>query len=167
MKYEWAMKGFGPPLSSFATVSHEHHRIRRNAVAPFFSKASVSQLEPVVQLTIQKLVTRLEGIKQTGTVINLIDVFVSLTADIICQYCFASPYGFLDEPDFAPHWHQAMMDVTEAFQLFKQVGWLEPTTRMLPTSVVKAMNPRLGALFTLQEVNERYISVLIITLIAA
>lgn len=45
-KYEWSVRGFGPTLYTFATVGHEFHRTRRGAVAPFFSKALVQNLEP-------------------------------------------------------------------------------------------------------------------------
>ncbi len=157
MKYEWAMKGFGPTLSSFATESHELHRSRRGALAPFFSKASVHNLEPAVQNVVDKLVSRLELIQGSETVINLIDVFTALTCDIICQYAFASPYGCIETPDFAPHWHKAMMDVSEATHLFKQFGWLEPTMRSLPHWLVIKLNPQLGALFTLGDVRSKRI----------
>ena len=38
--------GFGIPQSSVATVSPESHKIRRGAMAQFFSKANVAKLEP-------------------------------------------------------------------------------------------------------------------------
>ncbi len=154
MKYEWAMRGFGPTISTFATEDHDLHRTRRGALAPFFSKASVYQLEPSVQAIVTKLGSRLETIQGSGTVVNLIDVFTSLTADIICQYAFASPYGFMDRPDFAPHWHKAVMDASETSHLFKQFGWVEPMMRKLPPRIVMAMNPLLGALFNLSEVRQ-------------
>lgn len=152
MKYEWAMKGFGPTLSSFATEGHELHRARRGALSPFFSKASVYNLEPVVQSVVDKLSSRLATIQGSETVMNMIDVFTALTCDVICEYSFASPYGFIDEPDFAPWWHRAMMDVSETSHLFKQFGWLEPTMRQLPPWLVIKMNPQLGSFFKLTDV---------------
>lgn len=141
MKYEWAMKAFGPILSSFATGSHELRRTRRGALAPFFSKASVNNMEQVVQAVVEKLGARLNAIQGSDTVINLIDVCTALTCDIICEYAFASPYGFIDEPNFAPWWHRAMMDASEATHLFKQFGWLERTLRRLPPWMALKMNP--------------------------
>ena len=152
MKYEWAMKGFGPTMSTFATEGHELHRARRSALSPFFSKASVYQLEPIVQSVIDKFVSRLESIRGSGTVVNLIDAFTSLTADIIVQYTFAKPYGMIDSPDFAPEWHKAMMDISEISHIFKQFGWLEPMMRRIPPWIVKKLNPQLAALSTLQDV---------------
>ena len=142
------MKGFGPTISSFATEGHELHRTRRGALAPYFSKVSVYQLEPTVQSVVNKLVSRLEAIQGSGTVINVIDVFTALTADIIGDYAFALPYDFIDNPDFARHWHRAIMDLSETFHMFKQFGWIEPFVRKIPHRIVKIMSPQLGALFT-------------------
>ena len=113
-KYAWATKGFGPTISTFATEGHELHRTRRGALAPFFSKASVHQLEPSVQSVVSQLILRLEAVKGSRIVIGLIDVFAALTSDIIGQYAFAFPYGFIESPEFAPQWHKAMMDLSES-----------------------------------------------------
>ncbi len=81
-KYEWAISGFGLTGASFSTVNHDLHRIRRGALAPFFSKASVVQLEPTVQAAIAKFVLRLKGLQGSGTPINLIDAYSALTNDV-------------------------------------------------------------------------------------
>jgi len=153
MKYQWAMKGFGDSMSTFATEGHERHRIRRNAVAPYFSKASVYRLEPAVQTVIDRLVSRLERDRGTRNVINLIDAFTALTADIIVQYTFAKPYGFMDNPDFARVWHKGMMDASEVTHLFKQFGWMEPMVRRIPQKFVAMISPQLSALLMLGNVS--------------
>jgi len=155
MKYHWAVKGFGITTSTFGTPSHEIHRNRRNAVAPFFSKQSVYQLEPLVQGIIDKLTSRLESLRGSGSVINLVHVFAALTSDIIVQYTFAKPYGFIDSPDFALQWHKGMMDVCEIFHTFKQFGWMEPTVRMIPPWIVEKRSPQMGALSSLEAVRRR------------
>ena len=101
---------------------------------------------------IEKLISRLETLKGSGTVINMIAMYPCLTSDIICQYAFASPYGYLDEPEFAPLWHKAVMDASEGSHFFKQFPWLESMMRKLPTSIVRKMVPGLSALFQLVEV---------------
>lgn len=153
MKYEWSVRGFGPTLYIFATIGHELHRIRRGAVAPFFSKALVQQFEPSVQMMVDKLISRLESLKSSGNIINLINVYPCLTSDIICQYAFASPYGYLDMPEFAPLWHKAVMDASEGSHFFKQFPWLESMMRRLPPSIILKMIPNLGAMFLLTEVS--------------
>lgn len=150
-KYEWAVRGFGPTSYTFSTIPHELHRKRRNSVAPHFSKFNVQKLEPSVQAMVDKLVTRLEKLKGNGSVVNLIPAFASLTSDVICQYSFAAPYGYLDSAEFAPYWHTAVMQASEGFHFFKQFAWLETLLRSLPGSVSKAMAPQLTSLFLMIE----------------
>ncbi|KAL6718626.1 hypothetical protein ACLMJK_002860 [Lecanora helva] len=154
MKYEWATRGFGIPAAAFGTESHDLHRNRRAAVAPYFSKASVYQLEPVVQSVVDKLVLRLNSLQGTDNVINIVHVFAALTADIIVQYAFAKPYGFIDSPDFASSWHRAIMDVSEIFHTFKQFGWMEPTMRKIPPWIAEKMNPQMSSLSRIQAVSQ-------------
>ena len=109
-KYGWATKAFGESTSVLATESHELHRIRRAAVAPFFSKQAVQRLEPTVQSVVDKLLLRLQALQGTGECVNMVDVFTALTGDIISEYSFDRSYRLIDNPEFAPHWHKVMMD---------------------------------------------------------
>ena len=147
VKYEWAMKGFGPTVSTFATKSHDLHRTRAAVLAPFFSKASVYQLEPSVQSVVNQLVARLRTIQGAGSNVNMLNVFTSLTADVISGYAFARPFGFMQSPDFAPHWHHLIMESSETFHLFKQFGWLESMMRSIPPSLIRMASPKLASLF--------------------
>lgn len=109
-KWPWQAKMYGQGSATVATPGHEEHRMRRAALNPFFSKQSVNRLEPVVQTVVDNLLSRLEGIKGTGRIVNLVDAFTALTGDVICQYSFDRTFGMLDDPDFAPEWHRYMMD---------------------------------------------------------
>ncbi|KAL9594139.1 MAG: hypothetical protein Q9219_007202 [cf. Caloplaca sp. 3 TL-2023] len=146
-KHEWSVRGFGPTTYTFATIPHEHHRLRRAAVAPHFSKQSVQHLEPSVQSMVDKLMSRLESFKGTGSVVNLIHAFACMTSDIICQYSFAAPYGYLEQPEFAPYWHRAVMEASEGSHFFKQFPWIETGMRALPGAVATRMAPQLASLF--------------------
>ncbi|MCJ1247251.1 hypothetical protein MMC30_004465 [Trapelia coarctata] len=140
-KWSWTAKQFGTTLSSVGTESHELHRIRRGALSNFFSKGSVQRLEPVVQSTIDKLVTRLEDRKGSNRAINVIDMFAAFTADVIGQYAFARPFGYLDHPDFAPFWHKLMMDSSEISLLRKQFGWVESVVGSMPVPLLQIVSP--------------------------
>lgn len=152
MKYEWSMRGFGPTIAAFSTESHELHRARAATLAPFFSKASVYQLEPIVQSVVDQLVARLRSLRGTKSNINMIDAFSCLTTDVISQYAFTRPFGLMQDPHFSPQWHQLMMEASETFHLFKQFGWLEPTIRSIPPSLAKKASPKLTSLFSIQDV---------------
>lgn len=86
---------------------------------------------------------------------NLIDAYAALTGDIITQYAFAKPYGFMDSPDFTPQWHKAWMSVSENGHMFKQFAWLEPTMRSMPVWLVKILSPQTMTLLNMQDVSCR------------
>ena len=152
MKHGWAVNLFGRSTTTFATESHELHRIRRAALAPFFSKASVQRLEPVVQSIVDKLASRLRSLQGSGTTVNIIHAFSSLTGDIIGQYAFARPYGLVDSPDFAPQWHKTWAQMTESAHAFKHFAWLEPLIRTMPHWLVNIVDPNIMSLITMQDV---------------
>ncbi|KAL8957356.1 MAG: hypothetical protein Q9193_005347 [Seirophora villosa] len=150
-KYPWAIRGFGPLNYVFATIGHEHHRQRRGAVAPYFSKALVQQLEPSVQAMVDKVISRLEQLKGTGAVVNLVNLFACMTSDIVCQYAFGVSYGYLDQPEFAPYLHKAVMQGSEGFHFLKHFPWVDDFFRSLPTSVLKRMAPQMASFIVLGE----------------
>ncbi|KAL6714742.1 hypothetical protein ACLMJK_008167 [Lecanora helva] len=151
MKYDWAMKMFGLRTSIIVTGPPELHRIRRGSVANYFSKASLQKLEPGVQYQVDKLASRLKGLQGSGRIVNLLDVFACLTGDVVGQYAFAKPYGFLDDKDFAPFWHQMAMDVSQNGHMLKQFGWLMPMMQSMPKWMVKVLQPQMLALLEFQE----------------
>ncbi|KAK4695743.1 hypothetical protein P7C71_g2073, partial [Lecanoromycetidae sp. Uapishka_2] len=134
MKYGWSMKMFGLRSSFIVTESHELHRIRRGALANYFSKSNLLKMEPGVQSQVDKLVVRFQEIR----------------GDIIGQYAFARPYGFLDDPDFAPYWHKLMMEVSENGHILKQFGWMMPLMKSMPDWLVKALQPQMATLLDFQ-----------------
>ena len=152
-KYPWAARMFGKMTSMFGTIDHDLHRIRRAAFASFLSKQSVQRLEPTVQQVVNKLVTRFHDLQGSGTSVNLIDAYAALTGDIIAQYAFAKPYGFMDSPDFTPQWHKTWMGISENGHLLKQFGWIEPAMRSMPVWLVKILSPQTMILINMQDVS--------------
>jgi cytochrome P450 len=107
-KYEnWVNLG-ATPGSSFSTVGHDHHRLRRGALNSFFSKRAVTQLEPVIQEKVGKLCRRFGAVLQTGEVVRADAAFVALTMDVISQYSFARDDDYLAEPDFKLAWKETL-----------------------------------------------------------
>jgi cytochrome P450 len=68
-KWEWFTKSF-PKLeeSFFAAAEHDQHRKRRAPLNPFFSKAKVVGLLPVITERSEALCQRLEEFKTTGEI---------------------------------------------------------------------------------------------------
>lgn len=152
MKYGWAMKMFGLKTGHLSTESHELHRIRRGIFAHYLSKATIQKLEPGIQSVIGKLLRRFEGLKGSGKHVNLLDVYACLTGDVIGQYAFAQTYGFLDDPDFSPHWHKMIMGVSRNGHFVKQFGWLVPLLGAMPSWLLRILQPDMMSLIGFQQV---------------
>jgi len=89
-------------LAGFSTVSHDIHRVRKGAMARYFSRAQMLKLESEVRdftvRTVDKMLQR-----AGSTEFDVKEVFNCLTADIISQYCFGESMGFTDQEGFEPN----------------------------------------------------------------
>lgn len=64
-KSEWFV-GRSGGNSIFGTIRPEHHRLRRSALNPFFSKRSIVGIEPLIQDKVNKLCNTVERYIQSG-----------------------------------------------------------------------------------------------------
>jgi hypothetical protein len=62
-KWRFSTEQFDYDQSATATIDHDHHRLRRLAVAPFFSRQSVGRLQPVIEERVDALFDRLRRAK--------------------------------------------------------------------------------------------------------
>jgi cytochrome P450 len=140
-KYPYFSAQFGIPDSVFGTPGHDLHRLRRGALNRFFSKASVTKLEPIIHSKIEKLVAQLLGHVGSGEPVVLNMAFSCLTTDIVTEYAFAKSYDFLNSPTFEPNFHRAIVAGSDMGPWIKQFPWLMTLMNKLPKSVVMKINP--------------------------
>jgi len=69
----------GLDLCVFATVQHDLHRKRRAALLPFFSKASVRRLQPVITERVEVMLNRMKEFRESRRVLNASCMFSALT----------------------------------------------------------------------------------------
>jgi hypothetical protein len=89
-----------PNLQAISTAPHDHHRLRRSALNPFFSRKSVAELVPAMTHAIDILCQRLQDACKTGELVNLKYIYAAVTSDIIDGYCFAREPTKVRERDF-------------------------------------------------------------------
>lgn len=70
----------GLDKSSFATVEHDLHRMRRSALLPYFSMTSVRRLQPMLQERVDVMLGRLKDYQNTGEVLNLSCMYAAMTS---------------------------------------------------------------------------------------
>lgn len=95
--------GAGPvSVTGFSTVNHEEHRWKKGALSKFFSRQQMLKLEGEVQefahLTVAKM------IKSAGTsAFDVKEAFNCFTADVMSQYAFGEPMGFIAQEGWEPN----------------------------------------------------------------
>lgn len=67
-KWAWVHRYLGVPDSSLAAWTHDHHRLRRAALNPFFSSASVRKLQPVLDKIINRMMEKFRDYQNSGDV---------------------------------------------------------------------------------------------------
>jgi cytochrome P450 len=79
-KWAWFTNQFGIPESTFATASHETHRMRRAALNPFFSTASVRRLQPMIEERLDRLLEGFGEFQQSGESMTISLAYAAFTA---------------------------------------------------------------------------------------
>jgi len=74
-KYSFFVRAFKFSEATGATISHDFHRRRREALNPFFSKKSVMAFESLIQQKVAKFQDLLNHHAQHQTPINLSDAY--------------------------------------------------------------------------------------------
>lgn len=95
--------GAGPvSVTGFSTVPHEVHRMRKGALSRFFSRGQMLKLEGEVRdfanLTVDKML-----LSVGGAPFDVKEAFNCFTADIISQYAFGEPMGFIAQEGWEPN----------------------------------------------------------------
>ena len=130
-------------MSIFGTVDHSLHRNRRRAINPFFSKASINRLLPVIQSKVRKLCTRLDEVKGSNKPLNMRFVYTCLTTDVITSYAFNNCWDHLDSEDWSPLWCKTLANAGQMTKWTKQFPWLWNVIRKSPISLIKIFSPGL------------------------
>ena len=126
MQYSWTRN------STFKTIEHDLHKQRRNQLSPFFSKASIRALEPLVVSKVDVLCDRFEESGADNGVVILTHAFVALTLDIISQVCFGYTCNFLDLRDFARRWYEGIEHESRSTHFVRQFPWAFPLLWRFP-----------------------------------
>ncbi|KAF8250242.1 cytochrome P450 [Wilcoxina mikolae CBS 423.85] len=143
-KWDWIVKSFGVDESLISTLSHDHHRIRRASLAPFFSKASVRALQPLLEKELEVLLGRFREFETKKEPLTLNVAFAAFTNDVVMQYAFGWSNHRLSSPDFDPSFQDALLAGGKAGHVLKHFPILLRLLRSLPDSLVSQLSPMWG-----------------------
>lgn len=128
------------------TVEHDLHRLRREAIAPFFSKRNTTILEPDIKAKIEKFCCRLEEYADEKRSVNLTVACLAFTMDVLTQYSFAKSFDLMDEDDFNEKWRDTILSIVQALVVVRYFRWFTRLVALLPDRVAEWILPDVSQL---------------------
>ncbi|KAE8552457.1 hypothetical protein TMatcc_002504 [Talaromyces marneffei ATCC 18224] len=154
--------GAGAPASTFATVSHDHHRLRRSGLNPFFSKNVISNnASALISDKIERLCQRFSEACKSGEVVRLDAAYMALTMDIITHYGFGESYNYLAEPDFKLEWKDTVIGGSASGALIRQFPWALTVMKSVPLEIMSKLAPEASLLMRWQKMVRRQVDTII------
>ncbi|KAJ4423370.1 hypothetical protein N0V82_001973 [Gnomoniopsis sp. IMI 355080] len=146
-KIEWKYR-FGIPHSTFDTIEHQHHRARRSAIAPFFSKQKIHSIIPYISAKAHRLCDRLEKeYKNQNKPLVLNHAFAAFSFDIITYYAFARSFEYMEMPGFHGPFTDAAKELANTLHIMGHFPWLLAILQAIPNSLAAVMNSHMGEVF--------------------
>ncbi|KAH8697083.1 putative cytochrome P450 [Talaromyces proteolyticus] len=140
-KDAWYYRAFGDNLGTVGTGPWELHRLRRGAMARFFSNANVSRLEPKVLARVKKLLERIEEHRISNKVIPISHAFRCYATDVISDYAAPHSRDFLSTPDFSAAFNQVLRDFSELMLWQRHIPIVFPVLGAIPRWFISLMDP--------------------------
>lgn len=150
---------FNMPHATFSTADSESHRIRRAAIAPFFSKNKVRDQNRLIQNVVDRISQRLSA-EWSGTarVIDLMEMWGCMTSDVITELVFARPKNFVNSPGLKSEFSNSLSDMVYTTHYMTHFGWLLTVMNTLPNWFVKITAPPFRSVIEFREEMERQIA---------
>jgi cytochrome P450 len=145
-------KTVGAPSSAFGTIGHNHHRLRRSALNQFFSKRSVAELELMISGKVEQLCQRLAAASETKEVVRLDIAYLALAMDVLTDYSFGQPVGYLQQKDFALEWNKVLRSLLPFLAVMKQAPWMHHILNSIPLFILNLISPGAAALARWQKI---------------
>lgn len=134
----------------FTTINHDLHRERRSLLHKFFSKSSITNIEYIIQETIDQLCKHIKSSFHAHKVVNLDAGFAGLTSDVVHEYTIGYHSGNLDTEDFNHHVRDGINGLFRSIHLNFFFPILPKLIDAIPPPILKKLNPYLHS-FVLQK----------------
>jgi cytochrome P450 len=145
------------PTAALSTVDHDLHRRRRAPLQNFFSKQSITQLEPFVQVKVDKMVEMLKSACEQGTVLATQDVYGALTTDVISHYAYGESFGFLDDDkNFKNDFLRDISGFLVASHYLKHFSVLLDIVQMIPDHVLLYLHSGMASMLEIINISKSY-----------
>ncbi|KAL4940581.1 hypothetical protein BDV06DRAFT_18342 [Aspergillus oleicola] len=149
-KYDWLTVRFGNGSSVLSTASDSLHRIRRNALNPFFSRQRIVGLQDIIRQKLDILIERVEEYCEAISPMPLSRGFTAFSEDVIMSYCFGHDYDALRKKDWTPLLHDPFFGVMVTGNTALQFPIIPQIMNALPHSWIERLDPHYALIFRMQ-----------------
>ncbi|KAI9043090.1 cytochrome P450 [Aspergillus affinis] len=111
------------PHAILSTTPYDLHRMRRSALAKFFSRGHVSRLEPKIHRLVQRLCDKV--LAQGKEPFDVTSAFSCFSTDVISDYCFGESFGFLEQKSWEPNFRKPLYALLKPLFPFRFFPFLE------------------------------------------
>ncbi|MCJ1403812.1 hypothetical protein MMC11_007035 [Xylographa trunciseda] len=106
------------------TPSSAQHKMRRQALQSFFSRANIQRVEYMIHDGLAKVCRKFQQARANEEPLRISLLFRCLMADVICEYAFGESFHFLDNLQ----WSEGFFSATETTM---KGGWLFRESRLM------------------------------------
>ncbi|RYP64882.1 hypothetical protein DL771_008559 [Monosporascus sp. 5C6A] len=158
-KYERFQYRFSIPEAAFSTASAEKHKVRRAALASFFSRSKVRNHNTELQAIMDRISNVLSrDYSGRGNVVNMQDIWSSFSADAIMNIVFARPMNLYQYPNFKSPFTTAVNSVAIWCHVTLHFGWTLRIINGLPDWLVARGFPPFQPVILFRREMERQIA---------
>lgn len=122
-KDAWAYDAFSAKGATICTPDHDLHKARRQALAPFFSKAKIVSRQELIYRNVSRLCERIAEFAQSEQLLNLGAATSAFTRDVATEFLLGRTCNNLDQEDFNIGVTHFAQDSGHVWRMTKHVRW--------------------------------------------
>ncbi|KAE8360994.1 cytochrome P450 [Aspergillus caelatus] len=140
-KYDYQLRTLRVPGGVGATADYYLHKIRREALTPFFNKRNVLLLDGVITEKVKQLCDLIAKHATTETPINLSDAFYGFSNDVVNNFLFAHETDVLADEQEAARLRHNSHELLKGINMNKHFPWIHDILEALPQSLTRPVMP--------------------------
>ncbi|KAJ6136314.1 Cytochrome P450 [Penicillium capsulatum] len=140
-KYDYPLRALRVPGGVGTTADAKLHRLRREALVPFFSKRNVLSLETLIKEKVDQLCEKIAAVARQTTPVNLSDLFFAFSNDVVTNFLFAHRVDMLADQQKAATSRQNSKQLLLGIHLNKHFPWIPSFLEALPLAISKPLMP--------------------------
>lgn len=151
-KYAWMSSRFGNDTSVLTTAPSDLHRVRRNALNPFFSHQRILSLQDIIHEKLSIFIDQVREYSKSGAPMTISSGYMAFSEDVIMHYCFGYDYNSLRKPDWTPILHDSFAAVSITGNMALQFPLIPKIMNAFPEGWIKKLDPLYSLIFRMQNV---------------